>query len=97
MLFVQLAQVLLHRPSRDHTFWSIISYSSVLFAIVMTALLGKFRHAELLYVQHSDYSGGGRAYYRLTDSVPWCQILLQITCVVSKPEFFFSVVFLFPT
>jgi len=82
MLFVQLAQVLLHRPSRDQTFWGIICYSSILFAFVMAAIVGKFKHAEVLYVLHDDYPGGGRAYYS-THAVPWCQILLQIRCVIT--------------
>lgn len=77
MLCVQIAQVLLHRPKRNITFYLIIVYTSVVFAITTAGFYGKFNFAEMTYISNRMYPGGPKAYAS-TNADHWSSLLSKV-------------------
>jgi len=52
MLYLQLTQVLVSRPTRGRMYWAIVIYSSILFPLASISCGGSLRFTELAYVIH---------------------------------------------
>jgi len=80
MLYIQITQVLLRRPKRGRIFWFIIIYSTTLFPLATFAFVGKFTFKESMYINHSEFSGGARAY-TIENARDWSNIMSETGCV----------------
>lgn len=81
MIMMQLSQVLSLRPKRGRLFWAMVVYSVIVFVLSTAAVGGRFRFAELMYVENRTYVGGFAKY--LFDSMDrWENVLNHIGLAV---------------
>jgi len=64
MLYIQLIQVLLVRPRRDRTFWTVVSYSVALAVLATLAISTRLKFSEQMYINNRTYPGGLSQFYR---------------------------------
>ena len=62
MIMMQLSQILCLRPKRGRLFWGMVVYSSLVFVLSTAAVGGRFRFAELMYVENRNYASGFAGY-----------------------------------
>ncbi|KAH6918983.1 hypothetical protein BKA70DRAFT_1089307 [Coprinopsis sp. MPI-PUGE-AT-0042] len=59
---MQLSQVLSLRPKRGRLFWAMVAYTVIVFIMSTAAVGGRFRFAELMYVENKTFEGGFLGY-----------------------------------
>ena len=77
ILYIQLTQVLRGRPKRTgRVFWGLVIYSSALFPVVILAIIGKIKLAELMYVTNRLYTPSLVEYYTAHSGL-WPNVMVQ--------------------
>ncbi|KAG2020817.1 hypothetical protein CC2G_006119 [Coprinopsis cinerea AmutBmut pab1-1] len=83
MIVMQLTQVLIMRPKRGRLFWWMVLYTAFIFLLSTFAIGGRFKFAEMMYVDHQDFEEGYLAYYfKFMDR--W-QNVLNMACLTLLP------------
>lgn len=83
MILMQLSQVLSLRPKRGRLFWAMVAYSVVVFVLSSAAVGGRFRFAEMMYIENRLFEGGFTGYV-ITNMDRWENVLNHIRYLIAR-------------
>lgn len=81
MLYCQLSESMWLRPKRGRVFYGIIAFAVTLFILSTVAIGGRFRFAEMIYIENRTYEFGPKVWY-LSNSDRWENVMAMSRCVL---------------
>jgi hypothetical protein len=84
MLYCQLCESMWLRPKRGRVFYGIAAFSAAIFILSTVSIGGRFRFAEMIYIENRMYEDGPKAWY-LSNSDRWENVMTMSRCVLIIP------------